>query len=99
MTTFGDRLYQSGGIPVGGDVMGLVGDGVVYYVDPSSGDDGLPGTRPDRAFVTFKKAYDQIVDGRGDVIVRLPGTETITSIHMARGAAQVLSTTCFGAVD
>jgi hypothetical protein len=81
MTTFGDAVFQRGGVPVGGDLLGLVGDGQVFYVDPGNGtDDANKGKRPDQAFATFDFAYDNgVVDGRGDVIIRMPGTETVTA--------------------
>jgi hypothetical protein len=80
MTTFGDRVFQSGGIPVGGDLLGLIGDGQVFYLDPTSGDDANNGSNPTtNAVATLSRAVALATSGRGDVIVRLPGTETVTA--------------------
>ena len=78
MTTFADRLFQNGGVPVGGQIMGLIGDGKVFYVDPGNGFDGNSGTKPTQAFSTLQAGIDACVDGRGDVIMRLPGGEEVT---------------------
>jgi hypothetical protein len=79
MTTFGDRVFQSGGIPVGGGLLGLIGDGRVFFVDPGNGDDANPGTSPTSAYATMSTAIGATTTQRGDVIVRLPGTETVTA--------------------
>jgi hypothetical protein len=80
MTTFGDRVFQSGGIPVGGDVLGLIGDGKAIFLDPDNGDDARGGTNPTNdAVATAARAYALISDGVGDVVVRLPGTEAVTT--------------------
>jgi len=79
MTTFGDQVFMRGGIPLGGDLFGLIGDGNVYYVDPGKGDDANAGDRPDRAKATLSAAVALCTSEQGDVIVRLPGTETVTA--------------------
>jgi hypothetical protein len=89
MTTFGDRLFFSNGVPVGGDLLGLLGTGSVWYVDPNSGDDANPGDAPDSAFATLQKALDSttgttassggFAGGNADVIIRMPGQETVTA--------------------
>ena len=55
-----------------------VGDGQVFYVDPSSGSAGAGGSAPDDAFSTLQAGIDACVSGRGDVIMRLPGGEEVT---------------------
>jgi hypothetical protein len=94
MTTVGDRLFHSGGIPVGGDLMGLMGIGNVYYVDPNNGDDARDGLRPARAVASMAQAFSNINSdpdggstassggypgGGSATIVRMPGTETVTA--------------------
>ena len=78
MTTFADGLYQYGGVPVGGEIMGLIGDGKVFYRDTGNGYDGNTGTQPTQAFATIQAAIDACVSGRGDVIMCLPGGEEVT---------------------
>lgn len=54
--------------------------GTVYYVDPVSGSDTTNnGQSPDEAFATLQHAIDQCVDDRGDVIIRMQGTENPTT--------------------
>ena len=78
MTTFADGLFQFGGVPVGGEIMGLIGDGKVFYRDNGNGFDENTGTQPTNAFKTMQAAIDACVDGRGDVIMALPGGEEVT---------------------
>jgi len=87
MTTFGDRLFYNGGTPVGGDLLGLLGPGKVFYLDPNNGDDANDGLRPSRAFQTMQFAADKAgysqanADHTGvqDVIVRIPGVEEVSA--------------------
>ncbi len=79
MTTFADQVQQYGGVPVGGSILGLIGDGKVFYRDTGNGSDGGTGTSPTDAFATLQKAIDSCVAGRGDVIICLPGGEEVTS--------------------
>lgn len=59
---------------VGGSA--LVGD--VFYCDPTNGDDENDGTTVDTAKATMNAAIGLCTADAGDVIVRLPGTETVT---------------------
>ena len=89
MTTFGDRLYQFGGAPVGGDLLGLLGKGRVRFVDPVSGSDSNSGKTAERAWKTLQAAADKSgyenasqngdASGFQDVIIRLPGVEEVTA--------------------
>ncbi len=79
MTTYADGLFQFGGVPVGGEIMGLIGDGKVFYRDTGNGFDGNTGTKPTDAFASTQAAVDACVDGRGDVIMCLPGGEEVTT--------------------
>jgi hypothetical protein len=88
MTTFGDQVYQFGGAPVGG----IMTDGLTFFVDPSSGSDTNTGRKPDKAFATLQKAIDSCTDNRGDVIVRLPGSETTSAtINMNKAGVTIIS--------
>lgn len=87
MSTFGDRLFQFGGTPVGSDLLGLLGPGTVRFVDPNSGSDGNSGKTGDKAWQTLQYAADQSgysktngdSTGRHDVILRLPGVEEVSA--------------------
>lgn len=76
MTTFGDQVYQYGGVPVGG----IHTDGIVVWLDPTSGNDSNDGTAPTLAKASMTAALGLCVDDRGDVIVRLPGSETPSAV-------------------
>ena len=58
---------------------GQLGKGSTYYVDYANGDDDNNGERPTQAFKSSQAAIDACTDNYGDVIVRLPGTETVTT--------------------
>lgn len=75
MTTVSDLLRHLGGVPVGG----IFTDGEVFFVDPTSGSDTQAGDAPDNAFATLQTAIDNCEDDRGDVIIRLPGSENPTA--------------------
>ncbi|HUU32999.1 MAG TPA: right-handed parallel beta-helix repeat-containing protein [Vicinamibacterales bacterium] len=82
----GDRLnVQTHGTL---DILGMLrvrgatligGEGYTYYVDPTSGDDTNDGLSPENAFATMQAAINTCTDDRGDVIVRLQGTETVST--------------------
>ena len=84
-TTFGGRLFQFGGTPVGGDLLGLHGKGKIRFIDPDNGDNGQSGKTPERAWETLQYAADQLgyykangdMDGYHDIIIRLPGVEEV----------------------
>ncbi len=85
MTTVGDRLYQYGGAPVGGDLLSLHGKGKVRWLDPDSGSDEANGKKPERAWKTLQYAADSLgyyktnadMQGFNDIIIRLPGVEEV----------------------
>ena len=82
MTTFGDRVFQSGGVPVGGDgLLGLIGDGIVLYVDAGgAGDDANLGRKPSQAVATLSRAQALATSNRGDVIIIMPGNYSHTAV-------------------
>ena len=60
MTTFGDQVYQYGGMPVGGNgilplmgTSGGTGTGTVFFVDPANGSDSNSGLSPKKALDTM----------------------------------------------
>ena len=85
MTTFGDRLFQFGGTPVGGDLLGLHGRGKIRWLDPDNGSDGNSGKKPDQAWQTLQYAADSLgyykanadMNGYHDIIIRMPGVEEV----------------------
>ncbi len=97
MTGVADRLFHLGGVPVGGPLLGLLGDGEAFFVDPGMGSDGNRGTTIDKAFQTMDRAFEFVVADRGDMIIRLPGTETVTAelLITKAGAVVVASTSAW----
>ncbi len=86
MTTVGDRLFQYGGTPVGGDLLALHGKGKVRWLDPNYGSDEANGKKPERAWKTLQYAADSLgyidastedLTGFHDIIIRLPGVEEV----------------------
>lgn len=68
MTTFEDRVYQLGGVPVGTpDILGMT-PGKVFFLDPANGSDDNLGDTPDHAFKTMETAYAALTDGKNDVL-------------------------------
>ena len=63
MTTFGDGVFQYGGMPLGAGMLPLMGgSGKVYFVDPANGSDGNTGLEPGRALDTVGAAYAKCID-------------------------------------
>ncbi|MBW2664420.1 MAG: hypothetical protein JRD93_21190 [Deltaproteobacteria bacterium] len=79
MTTYGDRIFEMGGVPVGGNSNSQSHPvfGVEYFVDTLSGSDSNDGLTPStakatiQAAVTLQIANDSLL---GDVIYIFPGT-------------------------
>lgn len=92
MTTFGDMVYQLGGMPVGSAVEFMTrADSNVYFVDGRHGSDHNDGTKLDHAFATIEQATTIVnadIDwtaspwANRDIIVIAPGTyaENLTSL-------------------
>jgi hypothetical protein len=70
MTTFGDQVYQLGGVPVGSatGAVGLAG-GKVFFVDVANGTAGGSGKTPADATNSILTAYGYCTDGKNDCVV------------------------------
>lgn len=94
LTVLQDADFRSNAILSGAPVASLFMDGEVFYVDPGNGNDSYTGKEATAAFATMQTAIDACVDGRGDVIIRLPGTETVTeTITFDKGGVVVMAST------
>jgi len=56
---------------------GIGGRGKVFYVDPDNGSNGYDGRSPGKAKASTQAAVNLCQEDRGDVIIRLPGTEQL----------------------
>ena len=70
MTTFSDRLYHLGGLPV---EMQVPPRAAVYFVHSGSGNANNDGLTPDKALATVDAAVGKCTASRGDTIFVLPG--------------------------
>lgn len=70
MTTFGDLVYQLGGVPVGSGLgsVGLAG-GDVYFVDVANGLSAATGNSPDAANSSILTAYGYTTSGKNDSVI------------------------------
>jgi hypothetical protein len=64
MTTFGDRLFEMGGVPVG-----MITQGDVWHVKPASGSDSNDGVSPDTALKTLGEAQDRATANQNDIVL------------------------------
>lgn len=67
MTTFADRVYQLGGVPVGGPIT----QGKVFFVKPYSGSDTNSGVSPQKALKTLSKALSLATANQNDIVYLL----------------------------
>ncbi len=77
MTTFGDRLYELGGVPVGVRANQYPSLGNVFFVDGTNGLDANDGKSPGNAKATIQAAVTSQIaqtNSAGDVIYVAPGT-------------------------
>ncbi len=83
MTTFGDGVFQYGGVPVGapGMLPKLGYDATAYFVAPNVGNDSNNGLRPDslHALDTVSTAEGLTTDKAGDVVYLLNDGNTTGS--------------------
>jgi len=70
MTTFGDMVYQLGGVPVGSAIgnIGLAG-GDVYFVDVANGLSAATGNSPDAANNSVLTAYGYTTSAKNDCVI------------------------------
>lgn len=86
MTTFGDIVYQSGGVPVSTG-LGMI-TGSVFFVDSSTGLSSNDGKKPTTPLATIAQAEAKCTADKGDYIIVMPGhAESVT-------ATIVLDTSC-----
>jgi len=83
MTTFGDGVYQFGGMPVGG----LFFPGQAWFVRPTNGSDGYSGKKPSRAFATLAAALDAATADNGDVVYFIAESASAASCTDYQSAA------------
>ena len=82
MTTFGDGVYQYGGIPVGGGMLPITGfGGKAFFVHGSSGLDGNNGLSPKAPLKTLTQAYALCTDGAGDTVYILNDGSSTASVR------------------
>jgi hypothetical protein len=76
MTTFGDQVYQYGGMPVGGKMT----TGNVFFVSSVRTNTlGATGTRPSSPFATLDAATNACTANNGDIVYIMPNhAENIT---------------------
>lgn len=80
MTTFGDQLYQYGGVPVttGSNVPMTTGN--TWFVSSTTGSNGNSGKKPSQAFATLANAITNATASNDDLIILMSGhAETISS--------------------
>jgi len=83
-------VLSQGGIPLWST---LDKNASVFHVDPGSGNDNNPGTQSE-PFAATQTAIDACTTGNGDVIVRNPGTETLTeTLALNKGGITVIAAT------
>lgn len=86
MTTYGDQVFQFGGVPVGGGAlaMGIMGGGAKsWFVDPANGLTGNGGAKQDDALASVGAAYAKTTDKQGDTIYYLNDGNTTGSSREA----------------
>lgn len=72
MTTFGDMLFQMGGVPVGA----LLTQGKVIHVKPYNGSDSNDGLSPNTAVKTLTKALALATADRNDIVLMYAESNT-----------------------
>ena len=82
MTTFGDQVYQFGGVPVGSGMLPPMGTGSkAFFVHGSLGLDGNSGLRPSEPVKTLTQAYALCTDGAGDVVYIMNDGTTAATVR------------------
>ena len=86
MTSFGDQLYQMGGVPVTAGVPMFTGK--AFFVDPLNGSDGNSGKRADQAFSTLYAAYANCTAGNNDCVYLIGNGSTTATARLSLALAQ-----------
>ena len=66
MTTFGDQVYQYGGVPVGAGPLSMAGK--AYFVRPGTGSDANAGLKPTNALALLSAAQSKMTADAGQVV-------------------------------
>lgn len=72
MTTFADKVYEMGGMPVGQTL--IPPGGTWYFVDAANGSSSFDGKTPKTAKATIAQAYALTTSGKNDVVCLLAST-------------------------
>ncbi len=82
MTTFGDGVYQYGGIPVGGGMLPAMAPGAkAFFVHGSLGLAGNSGLKPSEPLKTLTQAYALCTSGAGDVVYIMNDGSTSATVR------------------
>jgi len=73
MTTFGDMLFQMGGVPVGAFDPVMLAGGNWFFCDPTHGTADGDATTPGTATNSLLKAYNKTRDGYNDGVIFIGG--------------------------
>lgn len=90
MTTFGDGLYQWGGVPVGSASIPTT-SGNTYFVNGTTGagSNGNSGKGLNSAWSTLEYAYSQVIDGNDDIICLVGSTAQTLSAMLTVAKSRV----------
>lgn len=69
MSIYDDKIRQDAGLPLLYGNLAAVGPGKVFFVNPTTGSDGNPGTKMDKPFSTISAAYSAVTSNNHDLIV------------------------------
>lgn len=87
MTTFGDQVYQYGGMPVGVSGLPFPATGKAFFVDPVNGSDGNSGKKPSEALATLYKAHSLCTSGNNDVVYLIGDGGTTATARLSTALA------------
>ena len=73
MTTFGDMLFQMGGVPVAAFDLVMLAGGNWFFCDPTHGTADGDALTPATATNSLLKAYNKTRDGRNDGVIFIGG--------------------------
>lgn len=96
MTVFVDQLYQNGGQPVLSSLPFVMGN--AWYVDPVNGQDGNPGSTPQRAFATLYAAHAAAESGNNDCVFLIGNGAASGTARLSLALAQSIDSTATSGV-